>query len=195
MRNATVERRTSETDIKLSLYLNSNETSEIDTGIGFFDHMLYSFAKHGRMKLNVKCNGDLHVDDHHTVEDIGICLGLALKKALGDKKGVSRYGFSSVPMDETLCQCTIDLSGRFYFKYHGVKPTGYLKDYNLEMNQEFLYAFASNAGMNLHVDVKYGENTHHITEAVYKSVARALYEACKIDKDLNDIVMSTKGSI
>lgn len=195
MRNATVERKTSETDIKLSIKIGSLEKSNVNTGIGFFDHMLLSFAKHGKIKLDVECRGDLNVDDHHTVEDIGICLGIAFKKALDDKKGINRYGFASVPMDETLCYTTLDLSGRFFYKYSGPQLNGYIKDFNLQMVNEFFYALAVNSSMNLHHDIRYGNNDHHIVEALFKATGRALCDACRIDPGNENVVMSTKGVI
>ena len=195
MRKAVVKRKTKETDIELTLTLESLEDSKITTGIGFFDHMLNSFAKHGRMKIEVKCNGDLHVDDHHTVEDIGICLGKAFNEALGDKKGIYRFGFASVPMDEALCQTSVDLSGRPFLIYNCPDTKGYIKDYNLEMTREFWNAFTFNANINFHVNVLYGDNTHHINEAMFKACGIALYNAFKKDDNLNDIILSTKGKI
>lgn len=195
MRKAVVKRKTKETDIELTLTLESLEDSIISTGIGFFDHMLNSFAKHGRMKIEIKCNGDLHVDDHHTVEDIGICLGQAFNEAIGDKKGVSRFGFASVPMDEALCQASVDLSGRPFLVYNCLETKGYIKDYNLEMTREFWNAFTFNAKVNFHINVMYGDNTHHINEAMFKSCGLSLYSAFKIDKNLENIILSTKGKI
>lgn len=195
VRKSEIKRKTSETDIKLSIQISSVEKSKIDTGVPFFDHMLSAMAKHGRMCLNITCKGDTEVDDHHSVEDIGICLGKALKEALGDKAGIARFGFSSIPMDDSLSQVSIDLSGRAFYNYEGVELTGYIGKYNEELTNEFLYALATNAEMNLHVNLITGKNRHHIHESIFKSLGVALYHACSFDKLLGDQVLSTKGTI
>ncbi|MBN1499312.1 MAG: imidazoleglycerol-phosphate dehydratase HisB [Spirochaetes bacterium] len=195
MRKSEIKRKTKETDIELVLKLDSAEESSVSTGIGFFDHMIHSFMKHGRMSVNLTCRGDLQVDDHHTVEDVGICLGLAFNEALGDKKGIRRFGFASVPMDESLCQVSADLSGRPFFVMKGDMPAGYIKDYNNEMTNEFWYAFATNAKINLHINILYGDNSHHINEAVYKAAGAALHSAFTIDSAVKDVIPSTKGVI
>jgi imidazoleglycerol-phosphate dehydratase len=194
-RKSEITRQTSETDIKLSLKLGSIEKSKIDTGVPFLDHMMGAIAKHGRMCIDLKCKGDTHIDDHHSVEDIGICFGKALKEALGDKAGIVRFGFSSVPMDEALCQASIDLSGRSYFVYQGPELNGYIGKYDEELTKEFLYSLAANAEMNLHVNVVAGQNRHHIHEAIFKSLAVAIYKAYTYDKLLGNQVLSTKGTI
>jgi imidazoleglycerol-phosphate dehydratase len=186
-------RRTKETDISVTLELDSVRESVIATGVPFFDHMLNSFARHGRMNLDLTCKGDYHIDDHHSVEDTGICLGAALKEALGDKAGITRFGTASVPMDDSLCHVSIDISGRPYFKYTGDPLKGYIGAYNEELTLEFLYALSLNAGINLHVVLDYGENRHHIHESIFKSFAFAFYSAARIDSILKGEIPSTKG--
>lgn len=193
-RYARINRKTSETDIELTLELDGNGESTVDTGIGFFDHMLKSFAKHGLFDLNVKIKGDLHVDCHHTVEDAGIVLGAAIKKALGDKNSIKRYGSFLLPMDEALVMCAIDLSGRPYLVYDakfGAERVGY---FDTEMAKEFFYAVSYSAGMNLHIKEMYGENSHHIIEAMFKAFARALDEAVTVDPRVGGLP-STKGAL
>ncbi|MCM1308587.1 MAG: imidazoleglycerol-phosphate dehydratase HisB [Butyrivibrio sp.] len=193
-RYAKINRKTSETDIELSLELDGSGEAVIDTGIGFFDHMLKSFAKHGLFDLNVKIKGDLHVDCHHTIEDAGIVLGAAIKKALGDKRSIKRYGSFLLPMDETLVLCAIDLSGRPYLVYDaefGAERVGY---FDTETAKEFFYAVSYSAGMNLHIKEMYGENSHHIIEAMFKAFARALDEAVTIDERVEGIP-SAKGAL
>ena len=194
-RKAEIKRKTSETDISLKLVLESTDKYEISSGVGFFDHMLASMSKHGRFALEVNCKGDYEVDAHHTVEDIGICLGKAFKKALGDLAGVARFGDASVPMDDSLAKAVVDLSGRAFFKYTGEKMKGRVGNYDAELTIEFLRAFAVNAQINLHVSVIYGDNTHHIQEAVFKALGIAMYRAAKIDEFLKDSIQSTKGSL
>ncbi|MBN2403430.1 MAG: imidazoleglycerol-phosphate dehydratase HisB [Spirochaetes bacterium] len=194
-RKAEIKRKTSETDIALKLMLECTEKWEINTGVGFFDHMLGSMSKHGRFSLELNCKGDYEVDAHHTVEDTGICLGKAFKKALGDLSGVARFGDASVPMDDSLAKAVVDLSGRAFFKYTGKELKGFVGDYDSELTIEFLRAFATNAQINLHVSVIYGENNHHIQEAVFKALGIALYKAAKIDEFLQDNIQSTKGSL
>lgn len=194
-RVAYVERKTSETDIKLELRLDGSGKTKIDTGIGFFDHMLNSFARHGFFDLKLLVKGDLYVDSHHTIEDTGIVLGEAIKKALGDKKGIKRYGQRFLPMDESLVLCAIDLSGRPYFSYDmnlTVDQVGY---FDTEMVKEFFYAVSYSAGMNLHLKQISGSNNHHIIEAAFKSFAKALDEASQIDSRMKDAVLSTKGTL
>ena len=194
-RKAEIKRKTSETDISLKLVLDSTEKREIKSGVGFFDHMLSAMSKHGRFALELNCTGDYEVDAHHTVEDVGICLGKAFKKALGDMCGVTRFGEASVPMDDSLAKAVVDLSGRAFFKYTGPELKGCTGDYDSELTIEFLRAFAVNAGINLHVFVHYGDNSHHIQEAVFKALGIAMYKAAKIDDFLKDNIQSTKGSL
>ncbi|MBO5303560.1 MAG: imidazoleglycerol-phosphate dehydratase HisB [Lachnospiraceae bacterium] len=193
-REANVNRTTKETDISLKLGIDGKGTSHIDTGIGFFDHMLEGFSKHGFFDLNVKVNGDLHVDCHHTVEDTGIVLGDAIKKAIGDKKGIRRYGSCILPMDETLVLCAIDLSGRPYLVFDGEFTTDRVGYLDTEMIKEFFYAISYSAGMNLHIKVLSGTNNHHIIEGMFKAFARALDEATGYDERITGI-LSTKGSL
>ncbi len=193
-REANYNRTTKETDIKLHLNIDGNGTSEIDTGIGFFDHMLEGFSRHGFFDLKVNVTGDLAVDCHHTIEDTGIVLGSAIKKALKDKKGIRRYGSCILPMDETLVLCAIDLSGRPYLVFDGEFTTDRVGYMDTEMVKEFFYAISYSAGMNLHIKVLSGANNHHIIEGMFKAFARALDEATSIDPRINGI-LSTKGSL
>lgn len=193
-RKAEVVRKTKETDIALTINLDGNGNSQIDTGIGFFDHMLEGFARHGFFDLEVKTVGDLAVDCHHTIEDTGIVLGSAIKKALGDKKGIKRFGSCILPMDETLVLCAIDLSGRPYLVFDGNFTTDKVGYMDTEMVKEFFYAISYTTGMNLHVKVLSGGNNHHMIEAMFKAFARALDEACGYDLRITD-VLSTKGSL
>ncbi len=193
-REASFSRTTKETDISLRLELDGRGNSDIDTGIGFFDHMLEGFARHGFFDLDVKATGDLVVDCHHTVEDTGIVLGSAIKKALGDKKGVRRFGSCILPMDETLVLCAVDLSGRPYLVFDGEFTTDHVGYLDTEMVREFFYAISYSAGMNLHIKVLSGSNNHHIIEGIFKAFARALDEATGIDVRITGI-LSTKGSL
>ena len=193
-RVAEVKRTTKETDISLSLNLDGNGTSEIDTGIGFFDHMLDGFARHGLFDLKVEVKGDLIVDCHHSIEDTGIVLGEAIKKAVGDKKGMKRFGSCILPMDETLVLCAIDISGRPYLSFDGEFTTDRVGYMDTEMVKEFFYAISYAAGMNVHLKVLSGGNNHHMIEAMFKAFARALDEATLIDPRITD-VLSTKGSL
>lgn len=193
-RAANCVRKTKETDITLSLYLDGTGKSEIHTGVGFFDHMLEGFSRHGFFDLDVKVEGDLEVDCHHTIEDTGIVLGSAIKEAIGDKKGIKRYGSCILPMDETLVLCAIDLSGRPYLAFDGEFTAPKVGDMDTEMVKEFFYAISYTAGMNLHMKVLSGGNNHHIIEAMFKAFARALDEATSIDPRIAD-VLSTKGSL
>lgn len=193
-RTAEITRQTKETKIKLSLNLDGTGQSSPQTGVGFFDHMLDLLSRHSLIDLAVKAEGDLHVDAHHTVEDVGICLGQALEKALGDKRGIHRYGWAIVPMDETLAQVAVDLSGRPAFVFN-VKFTGdAIGQFPVELVDEFFKALATTARMNLHVNVPYGTNNHHIAEAIFKATAKALRQAVSPDPR-NPNVPSTKGSL
>ncbi|CDD66053.1 imidazoleglycerol-phosphate dehydratase [Firmicutes bacterium CAG:882] len=194
MRTASITRKTSETDITMTLNLDGSGMSSVNTGIGFFDHMLKSFAKHGFFDLNVNVKGDLIVDCHHTIEDTGIVLGEAVKQALGDKKSIRRYGSMLLPMDETLVMCAIDLSGRPYLNFNGSFTTDRVGYFDTEMVREFFYAVSYSAGMNLHIKQIDGDNNHHIIEAMFKAFAKALDEAVSIDPRIVD-VLSTKGAL
>lgn len=194
MRTASITRKTSETDITMTLNLDGSGMSSVNTGMGFFDHMLKSFAKHGFFDLNVNVKGDLIVDCHHTIEDTGIVLGEAVKQALGDKKSIRRYGSMLLPMDETLVMCAIDLSGRPYLNFNGSFTTDRVGYFDTEMVREFFYAVSYSAGMNLHIKQIDGDNNHHIIEAMFKAFAKALDEAVSIDPRIVD-VLSTKGAL
>jgi len=192
LRTAEVRRTTAETDIRLTLALDSEGAFTGTTGIGFFDHMLALFAAHGRMTLNVDCSGDLHVDGHHTVEDVGVCLGQALADALGEKKGIHRYGVAYVPMDESLARAVVDLSGRAHCVAVAEVAMHRLGDFDVELAWEFFRALSNVGKFNLHLDLLRSGNTHHAVEACFKAVARALAEACAVDSARED-VPSTKG--
>ena len=193
-RIAEYTRKTKETDIYLSFDLDGRGDAKVDTGIGFFDHMLDGFARHGLFDLNVKVTGDLVVDCHHTIEDTGIVLGNAIKKAVGDKKGIKRFGSCMLPMDETLVLCAVDLSGRPYLSFDAEFTTDRVGYMDTEMVKEFFYAISYSAGMNLHLKVITGGNNHHMIEAMFKAFAKALEEATIIDPRITDI-LSTKGSL
>ncbi|MDX6767544.1 MAG: imidazoleglycerol-phosphate dehydratase HisB [Candidatus Methylacidiphilales bacterium] len=193
-RTATIKRDTAETKIRLSLNVDGSGKSDIRTGIGFFDHMLTLFSKHANMDLSVVCQGDLQVDYHHTVEDVGIALGSALKQALGDKKGIVRYGFFYLPMDETLTRVVLDLSNRVYLEYRVPGKTRKAGDFPMTLVEEFMRAFANNAAMNLHIELLYGRDAHHIAESVFKGLARALDMACRRDPRVKGLP-STKGKL
>ncbi|HAD22891.1 MULTISPECIES: imidazoleglycerol-phosphate dehydratase HisB [Kandleria] len=193
MREYSINRETKETKIQLSLNLDGKGDANIDTGVGFLDHMLTLLAFHARMDLSLKCEGDLQVDSHHTVEDIGIALGIALKNALGEKRGIVRYGSFTIPMDEALVTVDLDLSGRSYLVYNAELPTAVLGNYETEMTEEFFRAFAYNSLMTLHINEHYGRNTHHIIEAMFKATGRALRKAVSIDEEFKDEVSSSKG--
>lgn len=194
MRTAKISRKTNETDITVELNLDSQSGIEIDTGVGFFNHMLDLFAKHGRFGLRVKAKGDLDVDVHHTVEDTGIVLGQCFKQALGTKEQIERFGNSFVPMDETLAQVTVDLSGRSYLVFNADFANPRLGIYETEVTQDFFQALAFNCQMNLHANVLYGRNTHHKIEALFKATGRAMRKAVTINPDIKG-VNSTKGVI
>ncbi|MBS6961248.1 MAG: imidazoleglycerol-phosphate dehydratase HisB [Roseburia sp.] len=193
-RTADYVRKTKETDISLHLNLDGTGSSSINTGIGFFDHMLDGFARHGLFDLKVNVAGDLAVDCHHTIEDTGIVLGNAIKEAVGDKKGIRRYGSYILPMDETLVLCAVDLSGRPYLVFDGEFTTDRVGYMDTEMVKEFFYAISYTAGMNLHIRVLSGGNNHHMIEAMFKAFAKALDQATVIDPRITDI-LSTKGSL
>ena len=189
---ASIHRQTAETDIRLEVDLDGSGQSKIATGVGFLDHMLALLARHGCLDLTVQAKGDLHVDAHHTVEDVGICLGTTVREALGDKAGIRRYGSMTLPMDETLVTAAIDLGGRYAFEYHAPIPTGKIGEFDSELIEHFWQSFAANAAANLHVLLHHGRNSHHIAEAVFKSAGRALREAAEPDPRSTG-VPSTKG--
>ena len=193
MRTAEINRKTAETDIALSLNLDGKGESKVDTGCGFLNHMLTLFSKHGRFDLSVTCKGDIDVDYHHTVEDIGICLGQAFEKALGDKKGIIRYGSMILPMDEALILSAVDISGRSFLGYELSIPTEKVGDFDTELCEEFFLAFTRNFPISLHIKQLDGKNSHHIIEGTFKSVGRSLKQAVKIDADFADEIPSTKG--
>jgi len=193
-RTAKIDRKTRETQIKLELNLDGSGAGEWKTGVGFLDHMLELFARHGALDLKVEAKGDLQVDQHHTVEDVGICLGQAVKQALGDKAGVRRYGHFTLPMEETLCTTAIDLSGRYAFVFNAQFTSPKIGDFDSELVEDFFQAFSANALCNLHVLVHYGRNSHHIAEAIFKSAARALRQAVEADPRMSG-VPSTKGTL
>ena len=193
MRKAEVCRKTWETDIRISLVLEGNGTSTIDTGVGFLDHMLTLFARHGRFDLEVSCKGDTYVDDHHSTEDIGIALGKAFDQALADRKGVVRYGSTILPMDESLILSAVDLSGRGLLVYDLSIPAEKVGTFDTELTEEFFRAFAHNAGATLHLKQLAGSNSHHIIEGAFKSVARSMKTAVAVDPDFAEEIPSTKG--
>lgn len=193
MRSASVERKTRETLLRVSVDLDGSGQAVIDTGVGFFDHMLEQIARHGMLDLNIKAEGDLVVDQHHTVEDTGITLGQAMKQALGDARGIRRYGHCLLPMDETLALCALDLSGRPHLVYDAALPRPKVGEFDSELVPEFFRGLAVAAGMTLHLKVMYGANTHHMIEAMFKAFARALDAAKQRDPRLGDTIPSTKG--
>ena len=193
MRTAKIDRKTNETDIKLSLNIDGTGKSDIKSGCGFLDHMLTLFASHGKFDLEIKCDGDTYVDDHHTTEDIGIVLGQAFSQALGDKKGIVRYGDTVLPMDEALILTVVDFSGRSYLGYSLDIPTQKVGNFDTELVKEFFLAFTRNANITLHIKQLDGENSHHIIEGAFKSVARSIRSAVKIDSDFADEIPSSKG--
>ena len=193
MRTATIDRKTAETDISLTLDLDGKGISDVQTGCGFLDHMLTLFAKHGRFDLRVYCTGDTYVDDHHTVEDVGIALGQAFANALGDKRGICRYGNMILPMDEALILSAVDISGRSYLSYQLDILTEKVGSFNTELVEEFWLGFTRNFGCTLHINQLAGSNSHHIIEGAFKSVARSMRAAVSIDVAFADDIMSTKG--
>ena len=193
-RIANIERTTNETAIKLSLDLDGSGTHSIETGVPFFDHMLTQIARHGFFNLEITARGDLEIDAHHTVEDLGICLGEAFKQALGDKVGIRRFGRATMPMHESLASVVVDFSGRPFLVYNVPLPKAQVGNFDLELVEEFLTAFCNHGGINLHVNLAYGDNLHHIVEAVFKALARALDEAVGFDPRVEG-VLSSKGSL
>jgi imidazoleglycerol-phosphate dehydratase len=194
-RSAAISRTTKETEISLKLVLDGTGESKISTGVGFFDHMLTHLAKHSLMDLDVAAKGDIHIDDHHTVEDISLVLGTALDKALGDKAGIFRYGWASVPMEDTLASVALDLSGRPAFVFNVKFPSKKIKAFDVELIHESLRSLANTAKMNLHINVPYGDNSHHIAEAIFKAFAKALRQAIAFDTRAGMRVPSTKGTL
>jgi imidazoleglycerol-phosphate dehydratase len=194
-RSAQLTRKTKETDISLALDLDGAGNVSASTGVGFFDHMLDLLGRHGLLDLNIAAKGDLHIDAHHTVEDVGIVLGQALEKSLGDKKGIYRYGWAIVPMDESLAQVAIDLSGRPAFVFNVQFKGPSIGEFPVELVEEFFKSVATTGKMNLHIAVPYGTNNHHIAEAIFKATAKALRQAVSIDPRAKDMVPSTKGSL
>ena len=195
MRNAEIARKTAETDIVLSLNLDGTGKSEIRTGVGFLDHMLELFSRHGMFDLSIKCKGDTHIDSHHSVEDIGICLGKAFAQALGDARGIFRFSDITLPMDEALVLCAIDISGRSHLSLDVTLPDHNIGAMDTELLEEFILAFVRNAGVTIHLRMLDGKNTHHILEACFKALARALREAVRIDEANRDDIPSTKGML
>ncbi|WP_135081397.1 imidazoleglycerol-phosphate dehydratase HisB [Terasakiella sp. SH-1] len=195
MRTASVQRQTSETDISVEINLDGTGEYDIKTGIGFLDHMLEQLSRHGLIDLKIRCNGDLHIDCHHTVEDVALALGEAFTQALGDKKGITRYAHAYIPMDETLVRVALDCSGRPYLVWKVQFSQAQLGDMDTEMFQHWFQSFALKAGLSLHVECLDGENNHHIAEAAYKGLARALRQAVEIDPRKSDEIPSTKGSL
>lgn len=193
MRKAETVRKTGETDITLSLDIDGKGESEISSGVGFLDHMLTLFSRHGRFDLCLKCIGDTYVDDHHSTEDIAIALGSAFRKALGDKRGIKRYGDIILPMDEALVLASVDISGRSYIRFTSNLQTEKIGTFDVELLEDFFTSFAENAGITLHIRQLDGRNSHHIAEAMFKAVARALRKAVEIDERAKDEIPSTKG--
>ena len=193
MRKAEITRKTGETDITLSLDIDGKGESEISSGVGFLDHMLTLFSRHGRFDLKLKCIGDTYVDDHHSTEDIAIALGSAFRKALGDKRGIKRYGDIVLPMDEALVLASVDISGRSYIRFTSNFQTEKIGTFDVELLEDFFTSFAENAGITLHIRQLDGRNSHHIAEAMFKAVARALRKAVEIDERAKDEIPSTKG--
>lgn len=193
-RTARIERQTAETEITLELDLDGSGQARIQTGVGFFDHMLELLTRHAAIDLTVQANGDLHVDQHHTVEDVGICLGQAIKQALGDKAGIRRYGHFTLPMEETLVTTAVDLSGRYFLVFNAPFPTAKIGEFDSELVEDFWQATAANALCNLHIVLHHGRNSHHISEAVFKGCARALRMAIERDERMTGIP-STKGTL
>lgn len=193
-RSATIHRQTKETDIKVAVDLDGQGGFRGTVGVGFVDHMLDLFARHGRMDLEVEGKGDLHIDQHHLVEDLGITLGQALARAAGDKAGMARFGQAAVPMEETLVECVLDFCGRPYLVFPEAMPAGKVGEFDIELTEDFFRALAMNAGLTLHLRMPYGRNAHHIIEAMFKATARALAQAVKIDPEVKG-VLSTKGKL
>jgi len=194
VRRAELERSTNETAISIKVAIDGEGKSEIDTGVGFFDHMLDHLSRHGLFDLTVRAKGDLHIDAHHTVEDVGICLGKAFLEAVGVPKGIRRYGHAVVPMDEALAEVAVDFSGRPFLVFNADLPNGSLGNFDLELAQEFMQAFAVNARLTLHINLRYGSNTHHCIEGIFKALAQALRQALEMDPR-NTGIPSTKGML
>ena len=195
MRSATVTRTTAETDITVTLNLDGTGSYDNATGVGFFDHMLDQLARHALIDMTVRAQGDLHIDDHHTVEDTGIAIGQALAEALGDKRGIRRYGECHLPMDDAQVRCALDLSGRPYLVCNLDLPFGKIGTFDTELVREFFQALATHGGITLHIDRLHGFNAHHVTEAAFKAVARALRDAVEVDPRKSDAIPSTKGAL
>ena len=195
MRKASITRKTAETDISLQVNLDGSGAYACQTGVGFFDHMLDQLARHSLIDIEIRATGDLHIDDHHTVEDCGIALGQALVQALGDKRGIRRYGACHLPMDDAQIRCALDLSGRPYLVWNVDFPTAKIGNFDTELVREFFQALASHGGITLHIDQLHGINSHHIAEAVFKAVARALRDAVEPDGRKADTIPSTKGAL
>ncbi|MCQ0092558.1 imidazoleglycerol-phosphate dehydratase HisB [Roseovarius sp. M141] len=195
MRSATITRQTAETDISVTIALDGSGSYDNQTGVGFFDHMLDQLARHALIDMTVRCTGDLHIDDHHTVEDVGIALGQALAQALGDKRGIRRYGACLLPMDDALMRAALDLSGRPFLVWNMDLPTAKIGTFDTELVREFFQAFSTHSGMTLHLDALHGINSHHMAEAAFKAVARALRDAVETDPRKADAIPSTKGML
>ena len=195
MRQATITRKTNETSVVASLSLDGTGTYDMKTGVGFFDHMMEQLARHSLIDMKIEAKGDLHIDDHHTVEDCGIALGQAVAKALGDRKGIKRYASADLPMDETLTRCAIDVSGRPFLVFKVNFPRQKIGTFDTELVREWFQAFAMNSGITLHIESAYGENAHHIAEACFKALARALRVAIEIDPSQANVIPSTKGTL
>lgn len=195
MRRATITRKTAETEISVTINLDGTGSYDNQTGVGFFDHMLDQLARHALIDMQVQAKGDLHVDDHHTVEDTGIALGQALSEAMGDKRGIRRYGACLLPMDDALVRAALDLSARPFLVWNVDLPTAKIGTFDTELVREFFQAFATHGGITLHVDALHGVNSHHIAEAAFKAVARALRDALEVDPRKSDAVPSTKGAL
>ncbi|MGJ8604286.1 MAG: imidazoleglycerol-phosphate dehydratase HisB [Marivita sp.] len=195
MRSATVTRTTAETKITVEVGLDGTGQYDNQTGVGFFDHMLDQLARHSLMDMRVRCEGDLHIDDHHSVEDVGIALGQALTQAMGDKRGIVRYGACLLPMDDALVRAALDLSARPFLVWNVDLPTAKIGTFDTELVREFFQAFATHGGITLHVDMLHGINSHHIAEAAFKAVARALRDALEVDPRKADAIPSTKGAL
>ena len=193
MRIGEINRKTSETVITTYLDLDGIGEADIDTGVGFFDHMMTLFSRHGRFDIRLSCDGDTYVDDHHSVEDIGICLGKAFKKALGDMRGINRYGHIILPMDETLILCAVDISGRAHLSFEADFPTEKIGTFDTELVEEFFEAFVRSSNVTLHIKQLSGKNSHHIAEGIFKAFGRTMKTAVAIDKEFDDEIPSTKG--
>lgn len=193
MRIADINRETAETYIKLHIDLDGTGDSSVNTGVGFLDHMMTLFSRHGRFDLTLECDGDTYVDDHHSVEDIGICLGKAFKQALGEMRGINRYGHIILPMDETLILCAVDISGRACLCFNADFPSNKIGTFDTELVEEFFAAFVRSSGMTLHISKLSGKNSHHIAEGIFKAFARTMKTAVAIDEELGDEIPSTKG--